>query len=109
MLAENLVDSYKSELQCPARHQLNSPGKADMNDIDEPLDLNAGNQNVVAFSLIKIALSIKVLLTLAYETSPGIIADADEDFDVHSEEESVSIFLLIKEFLFIFTFVIYMF
>ena len=55
MLAENLVDSYKSELQCPARHQLNSPGKADMNDIDEPLDLNAGNQNVVVLSLIVIS------------------------------------------------------
>ncbi|XVF41426.1 hypothetical protein PTKIN_Ptkin01aG0279200 [Pterospermum kingtungense] len=41
MLAENLVDTYKPVQQCPAQHQLNSPGKADMNDIDEPLDLNA--------------------------------------------------------------------
>ncbi|XP_022718312.1 protein PHOTOPERIOD-INDEPENDENT EARLY FLOWERING 1 isoform X2 [Durio zibethinus] len=55
MLAENLVDPYKPVQQCPAQHQLNSPGKVDMHEIDEPLDLNA---------------------------------DADEDFDVHSEEES---------------------
>ncbi|XWS58915.1 hypothetical protein CRYUN_Cryun08bG0075400 [Craigia yunnanensis] len=55
MLAENLVDPYKPVQQCPAQHQPNSPGKADMNGIDESLDLSA---------------------------------DADEDFDVHSEEES---------------------
>ncbi|XVF28893.1 hypothetical protein REPUB_Repub15cG0072100 [Reevesia pubescens] len=55
MLAENLVDPYKPMQQCPAQHQLSSPGKADMDAIDEPLDLNA---------------------------------DADEDFDVYSEEES---------------------
>ena len=55
MLAENLVDPYKFVQQCPAQHQLKSPGKADMNDIDEPLDLNAGNQNVVVLSLIVIS------------------------------------------------------
>ncbi|KAK6289543.1 hypothetical protein POUND7_001084 [Theobroma cacao] len=55
MLAENLVDPHRPVQQCRAQHQLNSPGKADMNDVGEPLELNA---------------------------------DADEDFDVHSEEES---------------------
>lgn len=47
MLAENLVDPHKPVQQCPAQHQLNSPGKVDTDDIDEPMDLNAGNQNVV--------------------------------------------------------------
>ena len=55
MLAENLVDPYKPVQQCPAQHQPNSPGKADINDLDESLDLNAGNQNVVVLSLIVIS------------------------------------------------------
>ncbi|TYI71171.1 hypothetical protein E1A91_D08G275600v1 [Gossypium mustelinum] len=55
MLAENLVDPFKPVQQHPAQNQINSPGKADMNEIDEPLDLNA---------------------------------DADEDFSIHSDQES---------------------
>ncbi|KAK8568847.1 hypothetical protein V6N13_106729 [Hibiscus sabdariffa] len=55
MLAENLVDPSKPVQRRPAHNQINSPGKADMNDTGEPLDLNT---------------------------------DADEDFDVHSEQES---------------------
>ncbi|TYI16644.1 hypothetical protein ES332_A08G269000v1 [Gossypium tomentosum] len=55
MLAENLVDPYKPVQQHPAQNQMNSPDKADVNEIDEPLDLNA---------------------------------DADEDFSIHSDQES---------------------
>lgn len=50
MLAENLVDPHRPVQQCRAQHQLNSPGKADMNDVGEPLELNAGNQNVLVLS-----------------------------------------------------------
>lgn len=58
MLAENLVDPYKPVQLHPAQNEINSPGKADMNEIDEPLDLNAGNQNLMVLPLLAIALSM---------------------------------------------------